>query len=85
MIKLSIVIYTQVNIVKIDGELCEFTLLFFVYFLYFLAGQMGKGLATPWLCLCRPFLYFLRDVWIRTQSAAVASRRYQLSQPISLC
>jgi hypothetical protein len=26
-------------------------------------------------CLCRPFFNFLRDVWIRTERAAVASRR----------
>jgi hypothetical protein len=29
----------------------------------------------PLHCLCRPFCIFLRDVWIRNQRAAVASRR----------
>jgi hypothetical protein len=29
----------------------------------------------PPLCLCRPIFLFLRDVWIRTKTAAVASRR----------
>ncbi len=34
----------------------------------------------PLHCFCRLFvIFFLRDVWIRTQRAAVASRRDQLS------
>ncbi len=32
------------------------------------------GVCSPLLCLCRPFM-ILMDVWIRTQSAAVASGR----------
>ncbi len=41
------------------------------FFIYFLAGS--GVLATP--MFMSPILYFLRDVWIRTQRAAVASRR----------
>jgi hypothetical protein len=34
------------------------------------------GVCWPFLCLCRPFIIlYLRAVWIRTQSAAVASGR----------
>ncbi len=43
----------------------------YIYFFLFLAGW--SVLTTP-LCPCRPFCSF-RYVWIRTQRAAVASRR----------
>jgi hypothetical protein len=54
-----------------------FYILFFVHFL-----AVWSVLATP--LLMSPHFVFLRDVWIRTQSAAVASRRAtnsMLSQP----
>ncbi len=47
-----------------------------LFFIYILGGLECAGplLMSPW-----PFV-FLRDVWIRIQRAAVASRRYQLSR-----
>ncbi len=45
-----------------------FTLFFKIYFWRALV-------CWPTLGLCLPFFYFLRDVWIRIQSAAVASGR----------
>ncbi len=42
-------------------------------FCIFFAG-LQKTVIWPLFCLCRPFCFFL-DVWTRTQSATVASRR----------
>jgi hypothetical protein len=47
-IKLSIIIYIYVNIFKIDGELCEFTLLYFLDIFLYLFGGLDGG----WLLLC---------------------------------
>ncbi len=44
-------------------------LLLFFFSIFFWRARVCR----PLLCLCRPFMIFLRDVWIRTQSAAVAS------------
>ncbi len=55
----------------------EFTKEFFCFCIFFWRARM----CLPLLCLRRHFV-FLRDVWIRTQKAAFASRRsYQLSHP----
>jgi hypothetical protein len=43
--------------------------IFTSYFFVFLGGRLEWYVAA-----CRPFV-FLRDVWIRTQRAAMASRR----------
>ncbi len=60
-----------------DGDPCGFgstTLSVAAIFCLFFGGGRAR-VCWPLLCLCRPFSIFLRGVWIRTQRAAVASRR----------
>ncbi len=57
-------------------NLTNFSVLYSFFFLYIFWWVLDYSvLATPFLCC--PFC-ILKDVWIRTQRAAVASRRYQL-------
>jgi hypothetical protein len=44
---------------------------YFNFYFYFL----WAGVCCPLHCLCSPFFVFLRDVWLRTQIAALASRQ----------